>query len=258
MKRVPGPAPATLAGVAIAFLVLPLLALTARIPWGRLGEIITSRVAVDALWVSVQVSLAATALCLVLGVPLAWVLARHDFPGRGLVRAVATLPMVLPPVVAGVVLLLVFGRRGLVGAPLEAAFGVTLAFTPAAAILAAAYVSLPFVVAAVEAGLASFDHRYEEVATTLGLGRVEVFRRVVVPLIAPSLAAGTGMAWARALGEFGATITFAGNVPGATQTLPLAVYLELEREPEVAYLLSGVLLVVSLVVMVTARRRVTG
>jgi molybdate transport system permease protein len=238
-----------LGALAVGFLALPLLALLLRVPWSRAGEILGSSAAREALWVSARVSVAALVLSLIFGVPLAWLLARFRFPGRRVVRSLATLPMVLPPVVGGVALLLAFGRRGLVGGPLESFVGVTVPFTGWAAILAATFVSMPFLVTTVEAGFAGMDARLEEAASTLGAGRWRTFIRVVVPMVAPSLGAGMAMSWARALGEFGATITFAGNIPGATQTMPLAVYLQLEQDPEVAYLLSSVLLAVSLLVL---------
>lgn len=238
-----------LGALAVGFLALPLLALLLRVPWSRAGEILGSSAAREALWVSARVSVAALVLSLIFGVPLAWLLARFRFPGRRVVRSLATLPMVLPPVVGGVALLLAFGRRGLVGGPLESFVGVTIPFTGWAAILAATFVSMPFLVTTVEAGFAGMDARLEEAASTLGAGRWRTFIRVVVPMVAPSLGAGMAMSWARALGEFGATITFAGNIPGATQTMPLAVYLQLEQDPEVAYLLSSVLLAVSLLVL---------
>jgi len=200
-------------------------------------------------------SLSATALSILLGVPLAMVYARARFRGLRVVRALTTLPMVLPPVVGGVALLVAFGRRGIVGQFLDSAFGIRIPFTTAAAVLAATFVAMPFLVLTVEAGLRSMDRRYEEAARSLGAGRWMVFRRVTLPLVAPSLYAGAVLCWARALGEFGATITFAGNVPGSTQTLPLAVYLALETRPEAAIALSLVLLLLSLVVLVALRDR---
>lgn len=241
--------------VALVLLALPLVTLAIRAPWSRTGEILTSDAARQALWVSGQVSVAAVILATVLGVPLAWLLARHRFPGRSLLRTLVTLPMVLPPVVGGVALLLAFGRRGLLGAPLAAATGITIPFTTGAAVLAATFVAMPFLVLSVEAAISSLDARYEEAAATLGVSRWKAFRRVVVPMTGPSLGAGMATAWARALGEFGATITFAGNIPGGTQTMPLAVFLELERDPEVAYLLSALLLAISLAVLMLTRAR---
>jgi molybdate transport system permease protein len=189
----------------------------------------------------------------VLGVPLAWMLARAEFPGRRLVRALVTVPLVLPPVVGGVALLLVFGRRGLVGSWLDSAFGVSLPFTTAGVVVAEAFVAMPFLVISVEGALRGADARYEEAAATLGATRWTAFRRVTLPLIAPGVAAGAVLCWARALGEFGATITFAGNFPGRTQTMPLAVYLALEQDLDAAIVLSLVLLVVSVGILAALR-----
>ena len=190
---------------------------------------------------------------LVLGVPMAWVLARAEFPGRRLVRALVTVPLVLPPVVGGVALLLVFGRRGLVGGWLDATFGISLPFTTAGVVVAEAFVAMPFLVISVEGALRGADARYEEAAATLGAGRWTAFRRVTLPLIAPGVAAGAVLCWARALGEFGATITFAGNFPGRTQTMPLAVYLALEQDLDSAIVLSLLLLVVSVGILAALR-----
>ena len=246
---------AVLAAVGIAFFVLPLVGLLSRASWETAFADLTSAEAITALRLSFVVSLAATALALLLGVPLAWVYARVAFPGRDVVRALTTLPMILPPVVGGVALLFAFGRRGLFGQPLDALFGIRLPFTTAGAVLAATFVAMPFLVLTVEAGLRSMDRRYEDAARTLGAGRLLVFRRVTLPLIAPSIFAGAVLTWARALGEFGATITFAGNLPGTTQTLPLAVYIALETRPEVAMMLSLVLLAISLAILVAMRDR---
>ena len=245
---------AALAIVAVAFFILPLVGLLSRAPWQTaLGDLTTPE-ALTALRLSLVVSLAATAMALVLGVPLAWVYARVPFPGRDVARALTTLPMILPPVVGGVALLFAFGRRGLFGPVLEA-IGIRVPFTTFGAILAATFVAMPFLVLTVEAGLRSMDRRYEDAARTLGAGRWLVFRRVTLPLIAPSVFAGAVLSWARALGEFGATITFAGNLPGTTQTLPLAVYIALETRPEVAIMLSLVLLAVALAILVLMRDR---
>jgi molybdate transport system permease protein len=243
-----------LAGVGVAFFVLPLVGLLYRAPWGTALGDLTSPEALTALRLSFVVSVAATALALVLGVPLAWIYARVPFRGRDVVRALTTLPMILPPVVGGVALLFAFGRRGLFGQALDA-IGIRLPFTTAGAILAAAFVAMPLLVLTVEAGLRSMDRRYEDAARTLGAGRWLVFRRVTLPLVAPSVFAGAVLCWARALGEFGATITFAGNLPGTTQTLPLAVYIALETRPEVAIMLSLVLLAVSLAILIAMRDR---
>ena len=243
------------AAVAVGFLAVPLVGLLRRTPWGSLGaELATPRV-LEALRLSLVCSLGAVAVSVVLGVPLAFLLARVDFPGRNLVRALTTLPMVLPPVVGGVALLLAFGRRGVAGQWLDRAFGITLPFTTTGAILAAAFVAMPFLVIATEAGLRAMDRRFEDAAATLGAGPWTTLRRVTLPLIAPSLGAGIALCWARALGEFGATITFAGNLPGVTQTMPLAVYLALETDLEAAIALSLVLLAISLAVLVALRGR---
>jgi molybdate transport system permease protein len=246
---------AVLAAVGVAFFALPLAGLLYRVSWqSALSDLMTPD-ALSALRLSLIVSVASTVLGLVLGVPLAWVYARVAFPGRNVVRALTTLPMVLPPVVGGVALLVAFGRRGLVGEWLDMGFGIRIPFTTAATVMAATFVSMPFLVLAVEAGIRSVDRRYEEAARTLGASQSRIFRQVTLPLIAPSLFAGAVLCWARALGEFGATITFAGNLPGVTQTLPLAVYLAMETRPEVAIVLSLVLLLVSLAVLVALRDR---
>ncbi|MDG4781741.1 ABC transporter permease [Micromonospora sp. WMMD961] len=243
------------AGLGLLFLVLPLAGLLIRTPWTTLPDRLTEPGALTALRLSVQTATLATALCLLLGVPLAWVLARVEFPGRRLVRALVTVPLVLPPVVGGVALLLVFGRRGLLGGWLDSTLGITLPFTTAGVVLAEAFVAMPFLVIAVEGALRAADHRFEEAAATLGAGRWTTFTHVTLPLVAPGLAAGAVLCWARALGEFGATITFAGNYPGRTQTMPLAVYLALETDLESAIVLSLVLLFVSVGILVALRDR---
>ena len=235
------------ATIGVAFLVLPLIGLLARTPWSDLPDLVTAPAARTALRLSLECSFAALALALVTGVPLAWLLARKDFPGKGVVRALVTVPLVLPPVVGGVALLYAFGQRGVV--PLH------IAFTTWGAIAAEAFVAMPFLVLAVEGALAALDERYEDVATTLGAGPLSTFRRITLPLVGPGIAAGAALAWARALGEFGATITFAGNLPGSTQTLPLHVYLQLQTDPEAAVAASVLLLAVSLLVLVALRGR---
>ena len=245
-----------LAGVAAAFLLLPLAGLLWRTPWTGLGRDLWSPGVRAALRLSLVCSLWATALSIAFGLPLAWVVARLDFPGRRLLRALAILPMVLPPVVGGVALLLAFGRQGLVGRWLSDWFGLRLAFTTPGAVLAETFVALPFLVVPAEAAFRSLDRRYEEAARTLGAGRWTVFRRVTLPMAGPALAGGAVLCWARALGEFGATITFAGNTPGRTSTVPLQVYLLLESgRLEAAVALSLVLLAVSLAVLVGLRDR---
>ena len=244
-----------LAAFAAALFALPLVGLIWRAPLATFWDELTAPEILSALRLSLFCSLTATVLAIGLGLPLAWVQARTTFPGQRLLRAVTTLPIVLPPVVAGVALLVVFGRRGIVGVWLDAWFGVRLPFTAAGAALAETFVAMPFFVLTMEGALRSVDRRLEDAARTLGASRWTVFRHVTLPLILPSLQAGAILAWARALGEFGATITFAGNVPGRTQTLPLAVYLALETRPEAAFVLSFVLLAVSLAVLVGLRRR---
>ncbi|MFZ4517910.1 MAG: ABC transporter permease [Microthrixaceae bacterium] len=246
------------AAVAVAFFVLPLIGLVRQAAWSSLLDDLSSPEARSALRLSLVCSLSATALSVLFGLPLAWVLARVRFPARALVRGLVLLPLVLPPVVGGVALLTAFGRRGLVGAWLYDAFGVQLTFSTAGAVMAETFVALPFFVITVEAGLRAMDRRYEDMATTLGAGRGVVFRRVTLPIVAPSVVAGAVLAWARALGEFGATITFAGNIVGRTQTIPLAVYLQLDSRPDAAVALSLVLLVVSLAVIVALRDRWLG
>jgi len=242
----------------LAFLLLPLVALLVRAPWSTLAQQLSSPEVGQALRLSLLCATLATLVCVVLGVPLAWLLARADFPGRRLVRALVTVPLVLPPVVGGVALLLLLGRRGLLGAQLDLWFGITLPFTTAAVVIAESFVALPFLVIAVEGALRGADRRYEDAAATLGASRWAVFRRVTLPLVAPGVTAGAVLCFARALGEFGATITFAGNFPGVTRTMPLSVYLALETDPEAAIVLSLVLLAVSVLVLASLRDRWVG
>ena len=243
------------AALGLAFLLLPLGALLVRAPWLSVPEQLASPAVGQALRLSLFTASLATGICLVLGVPLAWVLARATFPGRRLVRALITVPLVLPPVVGGVALLLLLGRRGLVGQYLDAWFGISLPFTTAAVVIAEAFVAMPFLVLAVEGALRGADRRYEDAAATLGSSRWFTFRRVTLPLIAPGVTAGAVLCFARALGEFGATITFAGSFPGVTRTMPIEVYLALETDPESAIVLSLVLLAVSVLVLFSLRDR---
>lgn len=255
-RRSGSPVPAPLlvpAALAVAFLVLPLAGLLVRAPWSSLGEQLGAPGVGSALRLSLVSSTLATLVSLVLGVPLAWVLARARIRGRRVLRALVTVPLVLPPVVGGVALFLVFGRQGIVGSWLDDAFGVTIPFTTTAVVLAQTFVAMPFLVVSVEGALRAADARFEDVAATLGADRWTTFRRVTLPMVAPGVAAGAVLCWARALGEFGATITFAGNFPGTTQTMPLAVYLALQREPEAAVVLSLVLLGVSLATLLLLR-----
>ena len=245
-----------LALVAVAFFVLPLIGLLQRAPWSDVWDDLSTPAARDAMKLSLVCSLWATGLSILFGVPLAYVLARAEFPGRSLVRALVVLPMVLPPVVGGVALLYAFSvNNGLVGGWLHDTFDIQLTFSTSGAVLAETFVAMPFLVITVEAGLRLMDRRYEDAAATLGANRWTVFRRVTLPLIGPSLFAGAALAWARALGEFGATLTFAGNIQGRTQTMPLAIYLLLESQQGTAIVLSLVLLAVSIIVLVALRDR---
>ena len=239
----------------VAFFALPLLGLIQRASWSSFADDLLSAESLSALRLSIICSLGATALSIGFGLPLAWVLARLHFPGKAFIRALVLVPLVLPPVVGGIALLAAFSKRGLLGAPLFDQFGIQITFNTIGVILAETFVALPFFVITVEAALRTMDQRYEEVAASLGAGRWVTFRRVTLPLIAPSVVAGAVLAWARALGEFGATITFAGNISGSTQTLPLAVYLLRESRPEAAAALSLVLLAMSLLVIVLLRDR---
>jgi molybdate transport system permease protein len=244
-----------LACVAALFFVLPLVGLVWRAPWSTAWESLTNDSALDALRLSLICSLWATALSVLFGLPLAWVLAQVSFPGRSVVRALCTLSMVLPPVVGGVALFFALGRRGLVGRYLDDWFGIRLPFTTAGVVVAQTFVAMPFLVITVEAALRQVDPRLAEASRTLGASSWYTFRRVTLPAIRPALIAGAVLAWARALGEFGATITFAGSFPGRTQTMPLAVYLALETDPGDAIMLALVLIAVSFVVLVALRDR---
>lgn len=244
-----------LALVGLSLVVLPLVGLVTQTPWRDLGSLLTSPPVMDALRLSLVASGAAALLSLLFGVPLAWMLARVDFRGKALVRGLVILPMVVPPVVGGAALLFAFGRRGIIGEPLYDATGFLFPFSMWGVILATTYIAMPFMVLTVEGGLRNLDQRYESAATTLGAKRWTVFRRITLPLIGPSLIAGLVLAWARALGEFGATITFAGNLQGRTQTMPLAVFLALEQDRGAAVAMSLLLVVVSLVVLVALRHR---
>ncbi len=244
--------------IAAAFLALPLLGLLVRVPWSRVGEVLASEVVRSSLALSLSTSLVATGLSIVLGLPLAWLLARGDLPGRALVRAVVTLPLVLPPVVGGLALLGALGPDGLVGAALRERLGVTVVSTSVAVVLAQTFVSMPFFVLSVEGALRGMDRRLDEAAASLGASRWTTMRRVTLPLLAPSIAAGAVLAWARAIGEFGATVTFAGSLPGRTQTLPLAIYAALESDPQVASVLGLVLLGVCLTLLLALRGRWLG
>ncbi len=243
------------AALAVLFLVFPLAALLLRAPWTTLPSLLQSGVVLDALWLSVVTSIAAMLLAALLGTPLAWMLARVSFPGHSLLRVLVAVPLVLPPVVAGVALLTAFGRQGLLGKVLFDGLGVTIPFTTLAVVLAHTFVALPFYVISVEGALRASDEEYDIVAATLGASRWTVFRRVTLPLALPGVFAGLVLGWARSLGEFGATITFAGNFRGTTQTMPLLVYQQLQGDQDAAIAVSVVLLVVSVAVLALLRDR---
>jgi molybdate transport system permease protein len=244
-----------LALLGTAVFVIPLLGLLARTPWRDLAAVLTGDVVSDALRLSLVASLGATAISAVLGIPLALVLARVEFPGRSIVRGLVLLPLVIPPVVGGAALLFALGRRGMIGEPLYDATGLVLPFSTWGVVIATTFVAMPFLVITVEGALRNLDPRYEGAAASLGAGRWSVLRRVTLPMIAPSLAAGLLLTWARALGEFGATITFAGNLQGRTQTMPLAVFVALETDRDTAVALSLVMVAISLTVLVVLRER---
>ncbi|WP_399925088.1 ABC transporter permease [Streptomyces kanamyceticus] len=241
--------------LAVAFLLMPLIGILVRTEWGELAGHLSAPGVTEALKLSMLVSFWALGFSLLLGVPLAWLLARVDFPGKGFVRSLVLLPMVLPPTVGGVALLLGFGRRGLLGPWMENTFGIVLPFHTSGAVVAATFVSMPFLVISLEGALGGLRPGFEETAASLGASPVRVFFTVTLPMVAPGLAAGAALTWARALGEFGATITFAGNLPGTTQTLPLQVYLLLQDSPEAATSLSLLLLAIAMAVLIGLRGR---
>ena len=241
--------------LALLFLLLPLVGLVVRAPWAEARTVLGSPQALLALRLSLITATVSMIIAMVFGIPLAWLLARPGLRGAPLLRALITVPLVLPPVVGGVALFTVLDRSGLLGRPLYELTGFSFPFTPYAVVLAQVFVALPYLVLSVEGALRASDRRFEDAAATLGARPVTVFRRVTLPLVGPGIAAGAILAWARALGEFGATVTFAGNFPGTTQTMPLTVYLALETDPDAALLLSVLLLAVSVGVLVLLRDR---
>ncbi|MEW1955344.1 ABC transporter permease [Terrabacter sp. NPDC080008] len=242
------------AALALLLLVVPLVALLLRADWARIPSDLATPSVLPALRLSLTTTSCTAVLCLLLGTPLAWLLARSDGPGTSWVRALITVPLVLPPVVGGVALLLTWGRNGVIGQHLTP-FGIQIPFTTVAVVLAETFVAMPYYVLAVEGAMRGLDPRLEHVARTLGAGDLRYLRTVGVPLVLPGIASGLALAWARALGEFGATITFAGNFQGRTQTLPLLVYVELESDPQVAISISILLLAVSILVLGVLRGR---
>jgi molybdate transport system permease protein len=255
IRRRPPTALLIMATMGMALFVLPFVGLLARAPWSRLLELLYSDLVTEALKLSLVTSVAATCAAAIVGIPLAWVLARFEFRGRAIVWGLVLLPLVLPPVVGGVALLFALGRRGVVGEPLYEATGLILPFSTWGVIVSATFVAMPFLVVTVEGALRNLDARFEGAAATLGASQWTVFRRVTLPMIAPSLGAGLVLTWARAFGEFGATLTFAGNLPGRTQTLPLAVFVALESDRDAAIALSLLMVVVSLTVLVILREK---
>jgi molybdate transport system permease protein len=249
------------AGIALAFLVLPLVALVAQVPWAQFGQVVEASGVAQSLGLSLGAGAAATGLSVVLGVPLAWVLARSVEWNpilRRLLRAFVTVPLVLPPVVGGIALVLLLGRTGLVGTFLRAWFGIQIPFTTPAVVISETFVAMPFLVLSVEGALRGADRRLEDAAETLGASRWMIFRRITLPLIAPGVAAGAVLSFARALGEFGATITFAGDFPGVTRTMPIAAYIALESDPGSAYVIAIILLAVAIAVLFALRDRWVG
>jgi molybdate transport system permease protein len=242
---------------AALLVILPLFAMVARVDWADFVPLVTSAPALSALGLSLRTSTASTVLCIVLGVPLALVLARGRFRLQGLLRSLVLLPLVLPPVVGGIALLYTFGRQGLLGRTLEV-LGLQIAFSTTAVVLAQTFVALPFLVVSLEGALRTGGERYEAVAATLGASPGRVFRRVTQPLVLPGLASGAVLAFARSLGEFGATLTFAGSLQGVTRTLPLEIYLQRETDPDAAVALSLVLMAVAVGVVALAYRRPAG
>jgi molybdate transport system permease protein len=241
------------ASLGAALVLFPLLAMATRVEWSRFGELVTSEASLAALALSLQTSLVTTLVCLLLGVPMAMLLAREEFRGQHLVRSLMLLPLVLPPVVGGIALLYTFGRQGLLGSSLEL-LGIRVAFSSVAVVLAQTFVALPFLVVSLEGTLRTFGQRYEVVAATLGAPPWTVLRKVTLPLVLPGLASAAVLSFARALGEFGATITFAGSLQGVTRTLPLEIYLQRVDDPDAAISLSLVLVVVAVVATVVTSR----
>lgn len=241
------------AGVGLLLVVLPLAAMVARVDWTHLGPLLTSTSSRAALWLSLRTATASTVLCVLIGTPLALLLARSTTRGLGVLRSLVLLPMILPPVVGGLALLYTFGRRGLLGQTLDV-LGVQVAFSTAAVVLAQTFVALPFLVISLEGSLRTAGQGHEVVAASLGASPTTVLRRITLPLVLPGLASGAVLAFARALGEFGATITFAGSLQGVTRTLPLEIYLQRETDPDAAVALSLLLVVVAVVIIASSRR----
>ena len=244
-----------LAALAVSLFLLPIVGLVGRTPWGELRSLLTSDIVMDAVRLSLVVSMVATVISATFGLPLAYVLARVEFRGKAVVRALVLLPLVLPPVVGGAALLFALGRRGVIGDPLYSLTGLVLPFSTWGVLVAVTFVSMPFLVITAEGAMRNMDQRYEQAAATLGASSWMVLRRVTLPMIWPSVVAGLALTWARALGEFGATITFAGNLQGRTQTLPLSVFVALETDRDTAVAVSLLMVVISMAVLVMLRDR---
>ena len=244
-----------LAALGVTLFLLPVIGLVGRAPWGELRSLLTSDIVVDAVRLSLVASVGATVISAVFGLPLAYVLARVEFKGRAVVRALVLLPLVLPPVVGGAALLFALGRRGVIGEPLYSMTGLVLPFSTWGVLVAVTFVSMPFLVITAEGAMRNMDQRYEQAAATLGASSWTVLRRITLPMIWPSVVAGLALTWARALGEFGATITFAGNLQGRTQTLPLSVFVALETDRDTAIAVSLLMVVISMTVLVLLRDR---
>ncbi len=246
------------AAIGALFVIVPLVAILLKIDWAHFIPLVTSESSRAALILSLKTAAASTVLCVLIGVPMAMVLARGSFPGQSILRALVLLPLVLPPVVGGIALLYTFGRQGLLGQHLEA-LGIRIAFSTTAVVLAQSFVSLPFLVVSLEGALRSAGNQYESIAAMLGARPTTVLRTVTVPLVIPGLMSGAVLAFARSLGEFGATLTFAGSLQGVTRTLPLEIYLQRETDPDAAVALSLLLIVVAaIIVIASASRRLAG
>lgn len=242
--------------IALAMLVVPVAGLAARAPWSSIPDVLSSSDVLMALRLSVTTATIAALVSVGCGVPLAWLLARRAFWGRSVVRGLVTVPLVLPPVIGGVALLIAFGRESVIGSWLDSTFGINLPFSTAGVVMAQVFVAMPFLVVSVEGSLRSADRRLDDVAATLGASNWTTFRRVTLPSIGPGIVAGAVLSWARALGEFGATITFAGSFPGTTRTLPIAAYVSISSgDTDTAIVLSLVMIIISVAVLVGLRDR---
>jgi molybdate transport system permease protein len=242
------------AAIGAVFILLPLVGTIAHVDWAQFIPLITSTSSLDALALSLETAGASTILCLIFGIPISIVLSRTTFPGQRIVRSLVLLPLVLPPVVGGIALLYTYGRFGLLGSTMSF-FGIQIAFSTTAVILAQTFVSIPFLILSFEGALRSAGTQYEAIAATLGARPTTVLFRVTLPMLAPALISGAILSFARALGEFGATITFAGSLQGTTQTLPLDLYFQLENSPNTAVALSLVLVAVAIIVVSLTYRR---